>query len=323
MKISVIMPVYNAEKTLPRSLDSLKAQSFRDFELVVVDDCSSDGSSDLIRSFTAKNDIPLTYVRHECNRGVAAARNTALEAAAGEYVCWLDADDAMADDALETWARAIDENNWDIITCEWLLVMPHSERYMVQAPFDTPEIGLKNLMAGVARWNLWLFCIRLSLIRETGIRFVEGMNMGEDMSLVCRLLMRADSSGLIRKPLYRYRQSDSSLSKVISEENIRQMSANVSDICDAISVSRLSHLEYPYTDFLKLNVKLPLLISSRVSDYRRWYAWWPEANASASANKALPRRTRLIQAAASRKLWPVLKLYDFLLNKFYYGIIYR
>ena len=147
--------------------------------------------------------------------------------------------------------------------------------------------------------------------------------MGEDMSFVCRLLMQAESSGLIPKALYHYRQSDSSVSKTISEENVRQMSANVCQIQDAIRLSNYAYLEQPYLDFLKLNVKLPLLISSKVEDYRKWYSWWPESNASASKNKALPARTRFIQGAAAHKLWPIMKVYDFLLNKVYYGIIYR
>lgn len=323
MRFSVIMPVYNAEQSLRRSLESLTAQTFRDFELVAVDDCSSDGTAEMLQVFANGSGISTTIIRHEVNRGVATARNTALDAAKGEYICWLDADDIMSPDALSQWDAAISLNNWDIITCEWFLSMTHSERYMVQASFETPLEGLKNLMAGVARWNLWLFCIRRILIEQTGIRFTEGMNMGEDMSFVCRLLMNAESSGLVRKGLYHYHQTETSVSKEISEDNVRQVSFNVSQVEDALSKSRYSAIASPYLDFLKLNVKLPLLISPRVSDYRRWYKWWPAANCRASANKALPWRTRAIQVAASHKLWPVLKVYYFFLNKVYYGLIYR
>lgn len=321
MKVSVIMPVYNAAASLQRSLGSLKAQTFKDFELVAVDDCSADGSGEIVKAFAEENGIALKLIRHERNRGVAAARNTALEAAEGRFIAWLDADDEMAPEALQSLVESAEKNSWDVTGCEWYLVKSHSERYMVQAGFDTPEQALKNLMAGVMRWNLWLFLIRRESIG--GIRFEEGMNMGEDMSFMCRLFMEISSAGLVKQGLYRYSQSDSSVSKVISESNVAQMSRNVDTVGKALAESKFKELAVPYLDFLKLNIKLPLLISDRKSDYRRWYSWWPEANGSAGADKALPARTRLLQQAAAHKCWCAVRIYNFLLNKIYYGIIYR
>lgn len=321
MNVSVIMPVYNAAASLPRSLGSLKAQTFKEFELVAVDDCSSDGSGEVIKTFAEENGIALKLIRHERNRGVAAARNTALESAEGEYIAWLDADDEMNPDELEAMITAAETNGWDVTGCEWYLVKSHSERYMAQAGFDNPEQALKNLMAGVMRWNLWLFLIRRESIG--GLRFEEGLNMGEDMSFMCRLFMNVNSAGLVKKGLYRYSQSDSSVSKTISEANVSQMSGNVDSVGKALAESHFKELADPYMDFLKLNIKLPLLISVRKSDYLRWHSWWQEANGSAGANKALPTRTRLLQQAAAHKRWSIVRLYNFLLNKIYYGIIYR
>lgn len=321
MKVSVIMPVYNAAASLPRSLASLRGQSFKDFELIAVDDCSSDGSGDIIKSFVEANGLSLKLIRHERNRGAAAARNTALDNAEGQYVAWLDADDEMLPDTIEEMVKAADANVWDVTGCEWLLAKSHSERYMSQAYFDTPAQAIKNLMAGVMRWNLWLFLFRREAI--DGLRFEEGMNMGEDMSFTLRLLMQAGSAGLVKKGLYRYMQNDASVSKTISESNVKQVSHNLETVSAALADSRFKSLAEPYIDFLKLNIKLPLLISDRRSDYLRWYGWWPESNGKAGANKSLPARTRLLQQAAAHKCWTLVRLYNFLLNRIYYGIIYR
>ena len=321
MKVSIIMPVYNAAATLQHSLESLLKQDFQDFEIVAVDDCSSDNSGEILKDFCDRNGIALNLIRHERNRGVAAARNTALDAAAGEYICWLDADDALADGALSEWVSTADDNRWEITGCEWYMTKAKSERYMVQAPFDTPEQALKNMMAGVMRWNLWLFLIRRDTVGD--LRFVEGLNMGEDMTFMCRLFMASEQVGLIRKGYYHYWQNDQSVSRSFSETNIAQVTANADLLADSLRSSKYAEFENPYMDFLKLNIKLPLLVTGRRSYFRRWRRWWSESDSAASANKTLPSRTRLLQVVAAKGLWPIVWLYTFLLNKIYYGIIYR
>ena len=106
MKISVIMPVYNASASLPRSLESLRKQTFRDFEVVFVDDGSTDGSANLLAAFQEQADIPCQILRQGENQGVAAARNRGLDAAGGEWVTFVDADDTIEEKALETALQA-------------------------------------------------------------------------------------------------------------------------------------------------------------------------------------------------------------------------
>lgn len=321
MKVSVIMPVYNAAATLQHSLDSLARQDFKDLEIVAVDDCSSDGSGELLRQYCDSMGIAYKLMRHERNRGVAAARNTALDAAEGEYVCWLDADDAIGRDALSEWVDTAEANGWDITGCEWYLTKSKSERYIVQAPFTSSAEALKNLMAGTMRWNLWLFLVRRDAIGN--LRFSEGLNMGEDMAFMCRMFMKTEKVGLIRKGFYHYWHNEQSVSRGFSEANVAQVSANVELLADALRRSQYANLEDPYIDYLKLFVKLPLLVTGSRHDFLIWRQWWPESNLAASSNKALPSRTRLLQISAAKGLWPVVWLYNFMLNKIYYGVIYR
>ena len=158
MKVSVIIPVYNAGKTLQESLDSLRAQTFRDFEVLFVDDCSTDASPALMESFLRESGLTGRILKQEQNGGVAAARNRGLDAAQGEYLAFLDADDRMAENALEVAVAAA--CGADIVGWDWTLGFEKNGRYMRQADYDTPLQALKNLMGGTMRWNLWLFALR-------------------------------------------------------------------------------------------------------------------------------------------------------------------
>ena len=98
--ISVIVPVYQAEKLLPQCVDSVLAQTFSDWELLLIDDGSRDGSPALCDGYAARD--PRVRVFHKPNGGVSTARNLGLEHAAGQCIAFLDADDAFEPAALET-----------------------------------------------------------------------------------------------------------------------------------------------------------------------------------------------------------------------------
>ena len=324
MKVSIIMPVFNAAGTLRKSLESIKAQTFRDFELVVVDDCSSDDSDSVLEEFAENSDVNCRIVRQEKNAGVAAARNRGLDTAEGEYVAWVDADDVIAPDALEKAVEAAENGDADIVGWDWTLGFEKNGRYMRQADYSTPLEALKALMGGTMRWNLWLFLTRRSLLADNGIRFIDGANMGEDMMLMLKAFTCAGKVAQIHEALYGYNAVNSgSISRQFSEERRMEVSENVAAFEMELAGSPYAAEFKDYVFYLKLFIKLPLLISARQDDYDIWYSWFPDANPYAIANKALPWRTRALQWMAARRMWLGVRLYYFLIYKFVYGIIYR
>lgn len=169
MTISVIIPVYNASATLFHCLESLDRQTYRNLELLLVDDCSTDESLHILMSYVEQQsnpDFTIRILRHEENRGVAAARNTALERATGDYIYYVDADDSIEPDTLECLVNEAEEHGWDITGHEWYLTFESNERYMEQPAYTTPAKALRNMMCGIMRWNLWLFLVRRSLYVE-------------------------------------------------------------------------------------------------------------------------------------------------------------
>jgi glycosyltransferase involved in cell wall biosynthesis len=325
MRISLIIPVYNAEATLTETLRSLSAQRFHDFDLVFVDDGSTDRTPELLRNFVAESGIQCQIVRQE-NQGVAAARNRGLEAALGDYVGFVDADDQLEPDALEKASLALtsEEGEVDIVGWDWTLGFEKKGRYMRQAQYDTALQALKNLMGGTMRWNLWLFLIRRDFLLQHNLRFIDGANMGEDMQFMIKAFCAADRLIQLHVPLYRYNAvSETSLSRQFSDVRRAEIERNLSEAIAAVAASSYSEVLTPFIQYLKLFLKLPLLISDDRSNYELWYGWWPESNVAATDNKALPLRTRILQKMAANRCWSGVKAYYYLIHRFVYGVMYR
>ena len=322
MRFSIIIPVYNAEKTLQLSLDSLRSQTFRDFEAVFIDDGSSDGSPAILEEFCQESGVNARVVRQSKNGGVAAARNRGLREAKGEYLAFLDADDTISPDALEKISASA--NGADIIGWNWQLGFEKNAREMRQAQYDTPLQALKNLMGGTMRWNLWLFALRRDFVLENGLAFIDGANMGEDMQFMIGAFARAGRIVRLEDALYRYNAvSATSISRQFTPERRREIEQNLQAAEKAVAASDCAQELAPYVDYLKLFLKLPLLIGTDEELYRLWSGWFPEANQAALANKALPLRTRVLQWMAGKRQWWAVKLYYRFVYQFVYGIIYR
>ena len=118
MKISIIVPVYNCEKYIEECVSSILAQSFSDFELILVNDGSKDGSGALC-DVLALSDARIR-VFHKENGGAASARNLGLDNAKGEFIAFMDADDTACPDFLERLFGAAEKNNADLVMCDYI-----------------------------------------------------------------------------------------------------------------------------------------------------------------------------------------------------------
>ena len=323
VKVSVIVPMYNVSKVMKRSIESLYAQTLSGLELIFVDDCSTDDTLDTLETLLyQKEGVEVKIVRHTKNRGVAAARNTGLDYATGEYIYYVDADDYIEPVTLEKLYNKTIDSDADIVGCEWFLTFQNNERFMKQAHVTTGDELFTKMAHGVMRWNLWLFLVRRSLYVDYGFRFIEGMNMGEDMMIMMKLALHANKVEMIHEPLYHYIQTNTaSLTKNFSTY-CYQVTANAEEL--GSYMERIGRNDMTDTFLqLKLTLKLPLLISDNTVDYETWYQWFPEANNAVKENMDLPWRTQFIQLAAVKRRFLLLKLYYWFVIKFVYGVIYK
>lgn len=322
--VSIIVPVYNAEKTLYICLDSLRDQTYKNLQIIFVNDSSTDNSLNVLNQFKEDSGYQVDIISHERNRGVAAARNTGLNAVRGEFIYFVDADDAIDKNTIEESLDLAIKSTLDIVGFSWYLTFEKNERKMHQPSFSSPFGAIENMMQGTMRWNLWLFLFKTSLFKENDIKFIEGKNMGEDLMVAIKLFSKAERVGYLDRHFYHYGQSNtSSLTKTYSDSHIEQVTANVMEVEKYLKSSVFSNKIGNLINYLKLNIKLPLLISEKKSQYNKWLNWFPESNSYVMENKALPIRTRLLQLAAVKKQFWLVKLYNKVVLRLVYGVLYK
>ncbi|MFD2743231.1 MULTISPECIES: glycosyltransferase family 2 protein [Sphingobacterium] len=324
--VTIITPIFNAEKTLSSCLKSLARLTYKNLQFVFIDDCSSDNGIEIVNEFlsTRENDKLSILIQHQKNQGVAAARNSGLDHASGKYVYYVDADDELETDTIRAAVNTAEHSESDIVGFSWYLAFEKNKRPMNQPSFISAEDALQKLMNGTMRWNLWLFLVKRSLYEDHQIRFLPGVNMGEDMMVMIKLFAVAKNVSFLDQHYYLYRQSNSeSLTKTYSESHMSQVAENLHVATDFLATKSWHFDLEKHTAFLMLNIKLPLLISSKTSQYKRWLTWFAEANVFAGKNTAVSWRVRLIErAAVSQHFW-IIKLYYYFVIRVVYGIIYK
>ena len=218
-KVSIIIPVYNVEKYLPQCLDSVLSQTFKDLEVLVVDDGSTDKSGRICDEYAAADSRIRVF--HTENRGLSAARNYGLDRCNGEYVAFLDSDDWLEEKAIRLLVEAILSESADIAVCghyvEWI---DHSEVGMASMSSRVPQGDqiirdyLHGNDIGVQVWNK-LYRVRLF----EHIRFpVERLH--EDIVTTYRLLDAARRLVRVPEPLIHYRMRKSSIGKTHRLKNL-------------------------------------------------------------------------------------------------------
>lgn len=209
--ISIIVPVYNAEKYIHRCIDSILCQSFSDFELILVDDGSPDNCGTICEEYAAKDKRIL--VLHQENRGQAAARNRALDMARGEYIAFVDSDDWVHPRYLEVLLRNAEANRADISVCGHRKVtdmVPFQEAGTLSADCLSGEEFVRLGLTGQIPNRVWLLWDKL-FRRECfeGIRMPVG-RINEDNATVYKVLYEADRVAFCDVPLYFYFFNESS-----------------------------------------------------------------------------------------------------------------
>lgn len=208
MKFSVILPVYNAEKVLERSINSVLNQTFSDFEIIAVDDGSKDQSLQVLKKY-AELDSRIK-VFHQSNKGPGATRNRAISLSQGEYIAFLDADDYWEQDFLEAVLEASNNNQNDLIFID--TVKEKEDGTIIQDLKVYRNKGLSReqmicaQMTGMMPWGMSKV-LKRNLIDTAQGEFLE-INVGEEAIFSYELLKNAQSVGFVEKPIYHYVQNE-------------------------------------------------------------------------------------------------------------------
>ena len=203
--VSVIVPIYNAEKYLHRCVDSILAQTYKDFELLLINDGSTDRSKDLCDALALKDNKIRVF--HKQNGGASSARNYGLENAIGEYICFIDADDRVDCNYIE---RLLPINGEDMVVCSFMSDTM-STFYLSEIVRDKHNIGknLHILIDHMAICSPWSKILRRDIIERNNIRFDVNVSAGEDLLFICDYFsVGLNKIRTISTPLYHYYIAD-------------------------------------------------------------------------------------------------------------------
>lgn len=211
--ISIVMPVYNAENYLKKSIESILKQTYPAWEMIIVDNGSEDGSLQICREYS-KNEDRIQVLHQYQNKGVSVARNLGLEKATGDYVTFLDADDWVAEDYLEQLVKTVKDTKAEMLICQYQKVYNEErekdaviseeeksqQQRFVTKTYDRKDYISKCLLNGYT--HCWGVLYKTSVL--DGIRFLPGITIGEDVLFLIDTVLQAEKIVVTEYDGYRY-----------------------------------------------------------------------------------------------------------------------
>lgn len=212
-KVTVIIPVYNSEKYIGRCLDSVLNQTYKDFEILIVNDGSKDNSQQIIDNYKEKYSDKIISIEQE-NKGVAITRNESIKKANGKYVMFIDNDDYLDDDYIETFVKNIEKEDYDIVLGGY------------RRPTETGKI-IKKLELKNEEWSKfmitapWAKIYKKQYLIENNITFLN-TNIGEDVYFNLKAMLISNKIKIIDYIGYNWFYNTKSVSNTI-QKNITQL----------------------------------------------------------------------------------------------------
>lgn len=281
--VSILVPVYGVERYVERCAESLFGQDYANIEYVFVDDCTPDGSVGVIERtlerFPHRRD-KTRIIHHEKNRGLSAARNTALDASNGEYIMVVDSDDWLADKGVvSTLVKRMEETGADIVVFDLMNVYAHGESSSYKDIPETKEEYLKYVLECRCTPSLATSFYRANLWRDHGVRNIEGLDMSEDYTVQPRLIYYAQKVVYLRRPLYCYYRANEG-------SYINSMKPSVST-----EIPELEVVERFFADKVDRKKYEPSLKAARLLKSARRYVNWAKYSGDKEAYGKIPKFT--------------------------------
>ena len=254
--VSIVLPVYNVEKYLNRCIETIANQTYKNIEILLIDDGSTDRSGKLCDCWRDSDNR--IKVIHKINQGLGMARNTGIDYAQGKYICFFDSDDYIEINTIEECVNKMESENSDII-CFGLNEIDKKGNikkvFIPKTKLDfyenrdvqnilVPEIIGPNQETGESanlRLSAWSFMYSSVLIHNINFRFVSERGIiSEDVYSLLELFSRVQKASIIRKAFYNYCDNESSLSRVFRNDRynkIKRFYFEVTELCKRLEYS--------------------------------------------------------------------------------------
>ena len=229
-KVSVIIPVYNTEKYVRQAVESIRRQTLKDIEIIIVNDGSTDGSMTILEELAAQDERVKLFSQE--NQGQSIARNFALQKVGGKYLYFMDSDDYLENEALELCFEKAESNNLDFVLFDAEILNPQDTTAIDITYQRTQIMDEESIYTGNELLNLFirkyiftpspcLSFINTAFLRQQNLSFYPGI-IHEDQLFTCKLYLNANKVMCIAKPFLKRRfRSDSTMTNRFAWKNMR------------------------------------------------------------------------------------------------------
>ena len=217
--VSIVISAYNASMYIAATVNSFIRQTYRNWEMIIVNDGSTDNTSGIIHSFASEDDR-IICIEQE-NKGMTKARQVGISMARGKYLLVFDSDDIIYPQALEMLVRIMEDNTADVVAIQFCFWYPDGKRSCSHKP-DYKEINgieyLKRALTGTAYWALWLHFVRREIFLKVDFDIGAGLLLGEDMVIIAQIMDEKTKVVASDVPLIDYRWRDDSISRIRTDK---------------------------------------------------------------------------------------------------------
>ena len=267
---SVIVPFYNVETYIVECLQSILGQTFKDFEVLCVDDCGNDLTSDIVNLF-AQKDKRIKIIKHKKNKGLGTARNTGLKHAKGKYIVCVDSDDYITSDLLQNVYNAFMEHECRVVWFSAKLYSHYEQKFLDFIAFNTLSSQKEGLL-NINQNNLmdfpqfsWNKAYEKDLLLENNIFWKEN-KLFEDIELYWKIHTKIHDVYYINKPLYIYRKRPGSICS--NKNNIPETIADLYSVTEDVYKYLIhNHLFTDYRNCLLKFIYIALSNKHPLSEY--------------------------------------------------------
>jgi glycosyltransferase involved in cell wall biosynthesis len=277
--ISIIVPIYNVEKYLHKCINSILLQTFSNFECILVDDHSSDSSSEICDEF-AKRDTRIKIIHNSQNKGCPQSRKTGFDTTIGDYILFIDSDDWIEENMLETLYKKATNEDLDIVYCGLFINTENK-----QEKYDNPFLENKiEMIKQIVVWGKFTPSVCNKLIkREIYQKIIfPYTNYGEDRQITIQAIHYSKRIGFVREVLYHYRRNNNSLclnkdtvlQRYTDEYNIALWSIN---FLHNNSYDNTNTLEFELNNYIN-SLKLHFIIEKPIRNLSKLHELYPSSN---------------------------------------------
>lgn len=252
MKVSIIIPVYNVAEYISDCLKSVLHQTYKDLEIIIVNDCTKDNSMTIIEGFLKESEtvIPYKIIEHVQNQGLSAARNTGIKNSTGNYLYFLDSDDEITPDCISSLLSSVSSCNCDMVIGDYKVVGSNDffpPLKIKSSIINNKKSIIRSYMKERIYVMAWNKLVRRDFILKNGLFFKEGI-IHEDLLWSFQTICQSKSIGIVKSPTYIYKvRSNSIKTGTAASRDIKDLKTILREMVEFARINGLIENKYVYS----------------------------------------------------------------------------